>query len=58
MYNNPDWCVQNSKFWHFLHRLQKTNPKKKIVLTPAQRYNLCNYMNGKPYSREVLKDFI
>jgi hypothetical protein len=50
-------CTENSKLWNLIYKLQKTN-KKKIILTSEQRFALCNYMNGKPYNRSVLKEFI
>jgi hypothetical protein len=52
---NP--CIQNSKLWLTIYKLEKTR-KQKIVLTPIQRYELCNYINGKPYNRKILKEFI
>ena len=52
---NP--CIQNSKLWLTIYKLEKTR-KQKIVLTPLQRYELCNYLNGKPYNRKILKEFI
>lgn len=51
-------CTQNSNFWKLIYRLKKTNPGKKIILTSRQRFALCNYMNGKPFNREILKEFI
>jgi hypothetical protein len=53
-----DPCLQNAKLWHLIRQLEITNPGKKIVLTPEQRYNLCLYMNGKPYDKKVLAPFI
>ena len=52
-----DPCIQNSKLWLTIYKLEKTR-KQKIVLTPIQRYELCNYINGKPYNRKILKEFI
>jgi hypothetical protein len=51
-------CNKNPKLWTFIYKLQKRNPGKKIVLTPQQIYAICNYMNGKPYNKEILKPFI
>ena len=48
----------NSQLWTFINKLKKTNPHKKIVLTPHQIFAICNYMNGKPYDRKILKEFI
>jgi hypothetical protein len=48
----------NSKLWNFIYKLKKLNPDKNIVLTPEQIFSLCNYMNGKPYNREILKEFL
>lgn len=56
--SNTNICTQNSKLWHLIYKLQKRNPNKKIILTPEQRLSLCNYMNGKPYNRKILKEFI
>ena len=50
-------CIKNSKLWLTIYKLEKTR-KQKIVLTPQQRFQLCNYINGKPYDRKVLKKFI
>ena len=50
-------CTENSKLWVFIYKLQKIK-KQNIKLTPIERYNLCNYINGKPYDRVVLKSFI
>lgn len=60
MNNTSCNCSSRSspRFWHFLYNLQKTNGNKKIILTSQERFNLCNYINGKPYNREVLKKFI
>lgn len=58
MNSNLNNCTQNSKLWILIYKLQKTNGNKKIILTPDERYNLCNYMNGKPYDRKVLKKWI
>jgi hypothetical protein len=51
-------CTDNSKFWLFLYKLQKLNGNKPLLLTDSERFNLCNYMNGLPYDRKVLKRFI
>jgi len=48
----------NAKLWTFINKLKKTNPNKNIVLTPQQIFSICNYMNGKPYDRKILKEFI
>lgn len=55
-YNNNS-CVNNSKLWHLINKLEKVR-KEKIVLTSEQRFQLCNYVNGKPYSRKILAPFI
>jgi hypothetical protein len=55
---NSNFCTDNSKLWTFIYKLQKTNPNKKIVLTSQQRFAICNYMNGLPYNRQILKEFI
>jgi len=51
-------CIQNGQLWQLIYKLQKTNGNKKIILTPEQRFALCNYMNGKPYNHKVLEPFI
>ena len=58
MTNNTNTCVDNSKFWHLIYKLQKTNHNKNLKLTSEQRFSLCNYMNGRLYNRKVLKQFI
>jgi hypothetical protein len=55
---NSNFCTDNSTLWTFIYKLQKLNPKKNIVLTSEQRFAICNYMNGKPYNRKILKEFI
>ena len=49
-------CTQQSKLWHAVNQIEKIK-KKKITLTPVQRYNLCNYLNGKPFDKKVLQPF-
>jgi hypothetical protein len=56
--HNPTQCLENAKFWQFLRKLELTNPDKKIILTPQERYELCNYFNGLPFNRAVLAPFI
>lgn len=56
--NNCNNCVNNSKFWHLIFRLQITRHNKNLKLTSQQRFALCNYMNGKPYNKNVLQPFI
>jgi hypothetical protein len=56
--NNSNFCTIDPNFWTFLYKLQKINGNKKIILTIQERFNLCNYMNGKPYNKKVLKKFI
>ena len=51
-------CIQNGQLWQLIYDLQKTNRNKKIILTPQQRFAFCNYLNGKPYNRKVIKEFI
>ncbi len=51
-------CTQSGQLWHLVYNLQQTNGNKKIILTPEQRFALCNYMNGKPYNRKALSPFI
>ena len=49
---------QNAQLWHLIRKLEIARGNKKLIVTTEQQYQLCNYMNGKPYSREILKDFI
>ena len=58
MNNNQNSCIDNSKLWYFIYKLQRTNNNKNLKLTSTQRFSICNYMNGKPYNRKVLKQFI
>lgn len=55
---NKCHCTDNSKLWNFINKLQIYNKNKKLTLTSEQRFSLCNYMNGKPYNRKILKQFI
>ena len=57
MNNNNNNCVDNSKLWMLIYKLEKIR-KQKIVLTSEQRFQLCNYVNGKPYDRKILAPFI
>ena len=50
-------CVDNSKLWMLIYKMQKIRGQK-LVLTPEQRFELCNYVNGKPYNKVVLQPFI
>lgn len=50
-------CDESSKLWMLIYKMQK-NTGKKIVLTSEQRFQLCNYVNGKPYNKVVLRSFI
>jgi len=54
---NINNCEENAKLWTFIRKLEIIR-KQKIILTPAERFNLCNYMNGRPYNRNALKRFI
>jgi uncharacterized protein (UPF0335 family) len=49
-------CTQQSKLWRAINQIEKIK-KTKITLTPEQRYNLCNYLNGKPFDKKVLQPF-
>lgn len=57
MDNIQSACIQNSGLWKIIIKLQKTR-KEKIILTSQQRFALCNYINGQPYDKKVLKSFI
>ena len=50
-------CTENYKFWRFIYKLEKIR-NEKIILTPIERYNLCNYMNGLPFDRKALQRFV
>ena len=56
--NHSQSCTNNSKLWNLIYKLQVTNGNKKIILTSQERFNLCNYMNGKPYNKKVIHKFI
>lgn len=55
---DSNFCTDNSKLWKFIYKLQKLNPNKKIVLSSEQRFAICNYMNGLPFNKKILKEFI
>jgi len=57
MSNIQNSCVENAKLWRLIYKLEKIR-KTKIILTPEQRFSLCNYMNEKPYNRNILKKII
>ena len=46
-------CLENSKLWHFIYKFEKIH-KKKLILSPHQRFNLCQYVNGKTFNKSVL----
>lgn len=51
-------CLQNTQLWNIINKLNKIY-KKKITLTPHQRYTLCRYVNKKiPFNQKVLNDLI
>ena len=51
-------CLDNTKLWHIMNQLNKIY-KRKIVLTPQQRFTLCRYVNEKtPFNKKVLNDLI
>ena len=57
---NNNNCTENSKLWTLIYKLQR-GPKfrnTKLILTSEERFNLCNYINGKPYDKKVLHKFI
>ena len=56
--NHSQSCTNNSKLWNLIYKLQVTNGNKKIILTSQERFNLCNYMNGLPYNKKIIKRFI
>jgi hypothetical protein len=51
-------CQQNAKLYNLILKLKRLNPNKNLTFTPEQIYNLCNYTNGLPYSKKILKEFI
>ena len=55
---NLNICVQNSKLWTIINKLKKAHPTKQFNMTSEQRYNLCNYINGKPFDAKLLRNFI
>lgn len=51
-------CLDNTKLWHIMNQLNKIY-KKKIILTPKQRFTLCRYVNENiPFNKKVLNDLI
>ena len=50
-------CTENSKLWHIIYKIEKIK-KIKLNLTPKQRYNLCNFVNGKPFNKKYLQFLI
>ena len=50
-------CTNNTKLWSFIYKLNKINNKKNI-LTSEERFELCNYINGKPFNKKILNKFI
>ena len=55
---NSNDCTQNSKLWNIINKLKKAHPNKQFNMTPQQRFNLCNYINGKPFDAKLLREFI
>ena len=49
---------QSSQLWHLIRKLQIARKNPKLVVTREQQYQLCNYLNGKPFDRKILKEFI
>jgi len=50
-------CDESSKLWMLIYKIQKIRGQK-LVLTSEQRFQLCNYVNGRPYNKVVLQSFI
>ena len=48
----------SSQMWHMIRNLQIANKNNNLYLSAQQINALCNYMNGKPYNRKILKEFI
>lgn len=53
--NNNNSCVENSKLWHTLLKMRRANNNKSIILTSEQRSALCNFVNGKPFNKKILR---
>jgi hypothetical protein len=49
---------QSSQLWKLIHKLKIARKNPNLVVTTEQQYQLCNYMNGKPYDRQIIKEFI
>jgi hypothetical protein len=47
-------CLENQKLWNFIYQYETIN-KKKLVLTPEQRFELCRFINGKIFDKKVLQ---
>lgn len=50
-------CTNNVKLWSFIYKLNKIN-KIKTILTSEERFELCNYINGKAFNKKILSKFI
>ena len=51
-------CLDNTQLWNIMNQLNKIY-KRKIVLTPQQRFTLCRYVNKNvPFNKKVLNDLI
>lgn len=55
---NLNKCVENSKLWSIINKLKKAHPNKEFNMTPEQRFNLCNFISGKPFDAKILREFI
>jgi hypothetical protein len=55
MQNNKQTCLENSKLWQVLYKMQRANNNIPIVLTPQQRSTLCNYVYGRPFNKVILQ---
>lgn len=55
MPNNKQTCLENSKLWQVLYKMQRANNNIPIVLTPQQRSTLCNYVYGRPFNKVILQ---
>jgi hypothetical protein len=55
--NTNNNCANSSKLWTLINHLQKIYHKQ-IILTTQQRLELCNYVNGHPFNKVIINDFI
>ena len=56
--NVNNQSCNSARLWHLIRNLQIANKNNNLKLSEQQINALCNYMNGRPYNRQILKPFI